>query len=199
VRKAEARLPPGDETTIERVTRRLAWVAGAIILFGCGALISLDVITRAIFRRGMVESFELSGYALAAAVGLGAAFTVTSKSNIRVDIALDLTPRPVRRAFDLLAAVALAVAAAALAWFCWGTLAQSWSMDAKSVSMLQTPMVLPQGIWWAGLAWFALVAVLWPLVAVIRLLRGDAAGFDAAIGSLRVEEEIAQSGAKPGE
>jgi TRAP-type C4-dicarboxylate transport system permease small subunit len=157
------------------------------------------VVTRAIFRRGMVESFELSGYALAAAVGLGAAFTVTSKSNIRVDIAIDLLPRPVRRVFDLLAALALAVTAVALAWFCWGTVAQSFQMDAKSVSQLQTPMVIPQGIWWAGLAWFAVMAVVVPLLAVRRWLAGDTAGFDAAIGSLRVEEEIVQSGTRPPE
>jgi TRAP-type C4-dicarboxylate transport system permease small subunit len=187
------------EGAVAGLTRRLAWLAGAIILLGCGALISIDVVTRAIFRRGMVESFELSGYALAAAVGLGAAFTVTSKSNIRVDIALDLLPRGVRRGFDLLAALALAVTAVALAWFCFGTLAQSHSMDAKSVSTLQTPMVIPQGIWWAGLAWFALVAVLWPLLALRRWLAGDARGFDAAVGSLRVEEEISQSGAKRAE
>jgi TRAP-type C4-dicarboxylate transport system permease small subunit len=181
----------------DRISRWLARLAGAIILLGCGGLITIDVITRAIFRRGMVESFELSGYALAAAVGLGLAFTVTQKTNIRVDILLDVFPRPLRRAADLLAAVALAVIAVALAWFCWGTLAQSWSMDAKSVSTLQTPMVIPQGVWWAGILWFAIVAVLAPVQAVLRLLARDMAGFDARIGSLRVEEEISQAGSLP--
>lgn len=193
-----ARDRPGSEPWPYRISRALAWLAGAIILLGCGLLITIDVVTRAIFRRGMVESFELSGYALAAAVGLGLAFTVTSKSNIRVDIALDLVPRAVRRGADLVASVALALVAGALAWFCWGTLAQSYSMDAKSVSTLQTPMVLPQGIWWAGILWFAVVAVLVPLHAVLRLLRRDTQGFDALVGSLRVEEEIARSGAQSG-
>jgi TRAP-type C4-dicarboxylate transport system permease small subunit len=186
---------PAAEPWPYRISRALAWLAGGIILLGCGGLITIDVVTRAIFRRGMVESFELSGYALAAAIGLGLAFTVTSKSNIRVDIALDLVPRTVRRAADLVAALALAIVACGLAWFCWGTLAQSYSMDAKSVSMLQTPMVLPQGVWWAGMLWFAIVAVLVPLHAVLRLLKGDTQGADALVGSLRVEEEIAQSGA----
>lgn len=193
-----ARNRPGSEALPYRISRALAWLAGAIILLGCGGLITIDVATRAIFRRGMVESFELSGYALAAAVGLGLAFTVTSKSNIRVDIALDLVPRGVRRAADLVAALALALVACALAWFCWGTLAQSYSMDAKSVSTLQTPMVLPQGFWWAGMLWFAVVAVLVPLHALLRLLARDTQGFDALVGSLRVEEEIAQSGAQSG-
>jgi hypothetical protein len=100
----------------------------------------------------------------------------------------------VRRACDVLASLSLAVIALALAWYCWGTLAQSHAMSAKSVSSMQVPMVLPQGIWWVGLFWFAAMAVVVPIQAMIRLARGDVAGFDTTIGSLRVAEEIEQAG-----
>src|SRR5258708_3314668 len=86
----------GDVPWPQRVTRVLAWIAGPIILFGCGALSSCDVVTRAIFRRAVVESFEISGYCFAAAIALGFAFTVTQKSNIRVDILLASLPAGVR-------------------------------------------------------------------------------------------------------
>lgn len=191
-----------DEPWPQRVSRLLAWVAGAIILFGCSGLITIDVVSRYFFKRGMVESFEISGYALAACIGLGMAFTVTSKSNIRVDILLDALPDRVRVACDLIASVSLAIIAAALAWYAFGTLHQSWSMGARSVSSMQTPMILPQGIWWVGLFWFACMAVLIPIQAVVRLLKRDRRGFDALIGSLRVLEEIEQAGvpaAKSGE
>lgn len=185
-------LPP--EPWPQRVSRILAWVGGAIILVGCSGLITIDVITRFLFKRGMVESFEISGYALAACIGLGLGFATTSKTHIRVDILLDAFPRPVRVVFDLLAAVSLALLAVALAWFCWGTVAQSMAMNAKSVSTLQTPMALPQSIWWVGIFWFACVAVLLPVQAVLRLMAGDGPGFDALIGSLRVTDEISQAG-----
>ncbi|MBY0325153.1 MAG: TRAP transporter small permease subunit [Reyranella sp.] len=183
-----------SEAWPQRVSRLLAWLAGAIVLVGCSGLITIDVITRFLFRRGMVESFEISGYALAACIGLGLAFATTSKAHVRVDILLDAFPRPVRVACDLLASISLALVALALAWFCWKTLAQSVSMNAKSVSTLQMPMALPQAIWWIGIFWFACVAVLMPLQAALRLLARDAAGFDALIGSLRVSEEMAQAG-----
>ncbi len=183
-----------DEPLPQRISRIFAWLAGACILFGCGALISADVVTRFIFKRGMIESFEISGYMLAACIGLGLAFTVTSKSNIRVDILLDAFPYRLRAACDLLAAVALAVIAVALVWFAWKTLAQSWSMNAKSTSIMQTPMVLPQGVWWIGLLWFAFMAILLPLQAILRFLAKDQRGFDRLIGSLRVSEEIEQAG-----
>ena len=185
-------LPP--EPWPQRISRILAWVGGAIILFGCSGLITIDVITRYLFKRGMVESFEVSGYALAACIGLGMGFATTSKTHIRVDILLDAFPRPVRVAFDLLSSLSLALLAVALAWFCWGTLAQSMAMNAKSVSALQTPMALPQSIWWVGIFWFACVAVLLPVQAVLRLLASDGPGFDSLIGSLRVSEEISQAG-----
>ncbi len=82
--------PP--EPLAQRITRVVAWIAGALILVGCGALISLDVVLRAIFRRAVVESFEISSYCFAAAIGLGLAFTVTSKSNIRIDILVQNLP-----------------------------------------------------------------------------------------------------------
>jgi TRAP-type C4-dicarboxylate transport system permease small subunit len=185
-------LPP--EPLPQRISRIFAWIAGAVILFGCGMLISVDVVTRYFFRRGMVESFEISGYALAAAIGLGLAFTVTSKSNIRVDILLSALPRPLRIALDLLAAFALAGLALALAWFTWKTLAQSSAMNARSVSVLQIPMVYPQAIWWIGISWFAGVAIIVPLQAVARLVAGDHDGFERLVGSLRVTEEIEQAG-----
>jgi TRAP-type C4-dicarboxylate transport system permease small subunit len=184
-----------DEPLPQRISRILAWIAGAVILFGCAGLITIDVVTRYFFKRGMVESFEISGYALAACIGLGMAFTVTSKANIRVDILLDALPDKMRVICDMLSALSLTLIAVTLAWFTFGTLQQSWSMNAKSISVLQTPMILPQGIWWVGLFWFAFMAVLVPVQAVARLVSGDRKGFDALVGSLRVTEEIEQAGA----
>lgn len=183
-----------DEPLPQRISRVLAWIAGGIILFGCSALITIDVITRFFFKRGMVESFEISGYALAACIGLGMAFTVSSKSNIRVDILLDFLPDPVRVACDIIASLSLVLIAATLAWYSFGTLQQSWAMDAKSISIMQTPMALPQGIWCVGLFWFACMAVLIPLQAISRLIKRDRAGFNHLIGSLRVVDEIEQAG-----
>ncbi len=62
---------------------------GAIILVGCSGLITIDVIT-AFFKRGMVESFEMSALCsgcLHRAWLFG--FATTSKTYIRVDILLD--------------------------------------------------------------------------------------------------------------
>ncbi len=177
----------------QRLSRWLAWVAGAVILFGCAVPITIDVAMRYFFNQSAVDSFEISSYGLAICIGLGMAFTVTTKAHIRVDFLAARLPFPLRAACDLLAAFALALVAAALAWFAWGTLEQSWSLGARSMSQMRVPLVLPQGLWWIGLFWFACMAVLAPVQAVLRLIRGDRAGFDAAVGSADLDAEIAEA------
>lgn len=177
----------------QRLSRWLAWVAGAVILFGCAVPITIDVTMRYFFNQSAVDSFEISSYGLAICIGLGMAFTVTTKAHIRVDFLAARLPFPLRAACDLLAAFALALVAAALAWFAWGTLEQSWSLGARSMSQMRVPLVLPQGLWWIGLFWFACMAVLAPVQAVLRLIRGDRAGFDAAVGSADLDAEIAEA------
>ncbi|MEM1044542.1 MAG: TRAP transporter small permease [Pseudomonadota bacterium] len=180
--------------SVRRVSQVLAWIAGGVILFGSSVPISIDVVSRLVLNRTLVASFEISGYALAACIGLGMGYTVTTKANIRIDFLTARLPTPLRRLFDLIAAISLALVAAALAWFSFGVLQQSWSMQAKSISTLQVPLSVPQAIWWVGLFWFATVAVLVPALAVVRYMRGDPEGFDALLSPSSLSEEIEQTG-----
>lgn len=178
----------------ERLSRWLALAAGAIILFGCAVPIAIDVVSRAIIGRTLLESFEISGYAFAACIGLGMGFTVTSKTNIRVDILSARLPRSLRLTFDIVAAVALAITAVALAWYTFGVLAQSWKLDARSQSTLQVPLLLPQIIWWLGFVWFATVACLTPLLAITHLFDRDVEGAESLISNPDLLDEIKDTG-----
>ncbi|MEQ8395136.1 TRAP transporter small permease [Thalassobaculum sp.] len=185
----------GLEALTRRVSKVLAWVAGGAILFGCAVPITIDVVSRFFLNRTLLESFEISGYALAACIGLGMGYTVSTKANVRVDFLTMRLPPGIRVVFDLVAAAALAVVAAAIAYFAWGVLQQSEAMNARSMSILQVPLVIPQSVWWVGLFWFACVAVLTPVLAVLRLLGRDRAGADRLIGSTDLAEELELIGA----
>lgn len=182
----------------ENLSRWLAWAAGAVILFGCALPISIDVVSRALIGRTLLESFEVSGYALAACIGLGMGYTVTSKANIRVDILTAKLPRRIRLFFDLVASVALATTAFALAWYSFSVLEESWRLGARSQSTLQVPLILPQGVWWLGFVWFATVACLTPLLAVSRLLVRDLDGAEALISNPELIDEIEDIGIDTG-
>lgn len=183
----------------ECLSRWLAWIAGAVILVGCAVPISIDVVSRAVIGRTVLESFEISGYALAACIGLGMGYTVTTKANIRVDILTARLPHKLRLLTDLAAALALAVTAVALAWYTYGVLAESWRLNARSTSTLQVPLILPQGIWWLGFVWFASVACLTPVLAVMRLLQRQPDGAEALISNADLADEMSQIGIDTGE
>ncbi len=178
----------------ERVSRWFAWLAGAVILFGCAVPISIDVISRLVLGRTVVESFEISGYALAACIGLGMGYTVTSKANVRVDVLTARLPRALRLGIDLLSSLALAVTAFAFAYYTFDVLQESLKLDARSVSTLQIPLILPQSIWWLGFAWFATVACLTPIMAVIRMMSRDLEGAETLVSNPDLSDEMKEIG-----
>lgn len=178
-----------------RVSRYLAWLSGGILLVGCAGSITLDVVLRYFLNRTVVESFEISGYAFAAAVALGMAYTVSCKSNIRIDLVANRLPLLPRVMLDLVAHLAILVVAGTIAWYALQTWLQSLKLDAKSISILQVPLILPQGIWLLGLLWFALFAALIAWSSARLLLRGDLAAVQHLIGPATLREEIEQAGA----
>jgi TRAP-type C4-dicarboxylate transport system permease small subunit len=178
----------------QRISQWLAWVAGAIILFGCALPICIDVITRAVIGRTVVESFEISGYAFAACIGLGMGYTVTSKANIRVDILITRLPQKLRIPFDFLASISLAVTAVAFAYYTFDVLQESIKLGARSQSTLQIPLIIPQTIWWVGFVWFATVACLAPVFAFVRLVSRDVKGAEALISNPDLSDEMQEIG-----
>lgn len=178
-----------------RISRYLAWASGALLLFGCAGLITLDVILRYIFNRTVVESFELSGYAFGAAIGLGMAYTISAKSNIRIDLVSNRMPPPIRALLDMAAHLGLVLVAVTIGWYALQTWLQSAKLDAKSITILQIPLVIPQGFWLAGLLWFALFAAIVALRAAAALARRDLKTVDALIGPATLREEIEAAGA----
>lgn len=171
------------------ISRFLAWVAGALILVSA-VMVSVDVITRSIMRATFLESFELSSYAFAAAVTLGLAYTLTSRTHIRIEVVYSLFRRPTRIALDLVAIFLLAFVAIALAWFAGQTVLFTFEMGARSNTSLGIPMVIPQGVWLAGLIWFALTAVWLSVRSVLHLLARRHNQVSREIGVLALHEEI---------
>ena len=141
MRESSSLLPP--EPWPQRISRILAWIGGAIILVGCSGLITIDVITRYLFKRGMVESFEMSGYALAACIGLGLGFATTSKTHIRVDILLAVIPRHIAWYCEWVADFLALACCLIIMVYGFSAAASSY----KSGSMVIKTLVTPE--WWA--------------------------------------------------
>lgn len=183
---------------IDGGSRLLAWLGGALILLAA-ILVTLDVLVRNLFGSGMFQSFELSTYAFAVSVAFGFAYALVSKAHIRIEVVYSRLPALLQRLLDVVAIATLFGCAFATAWYAFQTLAQSWSFGAVSNSSLAMPLILPQGLWFAGLAWFALTAFVLTLRGIAQFVSGRHERLKQEIGVATLEEEIAVSTvAEPG-
>ena len=77
-----------------------------------------------------------------------------------------------------------------IAWHGWGVVEQSWISGSRSQSALETPTVLPQLLWFAGLLGFLAVGVV-VLVDAARLMgSGELRAVSQLIGTRSAEEEV---------
>ncbi|TXL76409.1 TRAP transporter small permease [Vineibacter terrae] len=175
-----------------RGSQWLAWIGGGLML-ASAVLITCDVVARNLFASTIFESFELSTYALAATVSLGFAFALTTKAHVRIEVLYILAPAGVRRGLDLLAILSLAAVAFALTWFGIQTVAESLTLGARSNSALAVPLVIPQGIWLAGLIWFLITTTWLAGRTIVLLARGRFDAVEREVGIVSLEEEIEAS------
>ena len=174
---------------------RVGAIVGGAMLLVAAMTICVDIFLRYAFALTVGGADELSGYALAIASAWGFSVALLSRSHIRIDtVYVRVKSRRARAVLDLLSLAFLALFIALVAWHGWGVLQQSYTSGSRSMSAIETPLVIPQGLWFAGLAFFVAVAALLLVRALSAYIRGDFAALFAAIGSksavAEAEEEI---------
>ena len=170
-----------NEGLIERLSRRLSWVGGGIIL-ASAVLVTFDVLGRNLFNVTAFESLELSVYGYAIAVAFAFSFALTAKTHIRIDVLVVRLPVKMRAVLDVIAMLALFGLALVFAWYGWEMFRTAMRMNARSASDLQILLAIPQGIWALGLTWFAFVAGIYSLRGIVLLARGRMQEVQAVMG-----------------
>lgn len=174
---------------VRRLSQAGLWFGGALILLAA-VLIGIDVILRVGFNRSIGGADELSGYALAIGTvwGLGAA--LLDRAHIRIDSLYILFPTPLRLALDVFGLILFLAFFGLVTWHGLGVLQQSMQSGSRSQSALETPLLIPQALWIAGLLAFLVTGSVLLLHALGLALRGDASGMAKAIGTKSAEEEV---------
>jgi TRAP-type C4-dicarboxylate transport system permease small subunit len=179
------------------ITRVGAILGGALLLVAA-VTICVDIALRYCCARTVGGADELAGYALAISSAWGFSAALLSRSHIRIDTLYVRVRSPVRAALDLLSLVAFLFFVTLVAWHGWGVLEQSWTSDSHSLSDLETPLIVPQALWFAGLAFFVAVGLLLLARSLAALAAGRMTTFFRLIGSksalAEVEEEIQSTG-----
>lgn len=173
-----------------RVAHWGLWFGGALILLAA-ILIGIDVVMRKFFNASIGGADELAGYALAIGTAWSLGAALLDRAHIRIDSLYVLFARRLRFVLDVVGLVLFVAFFALVAWHGWNMVAQSWSAGSRSQSALQTPTVIPQFIWFVGLAGFVAIGVVLLAHAVVLASRGEHAAVARAISTRSAEEEVA--------
>jgi TRAP-type C4-dicarboxylate transport system permease small subunit len=173
---------------LEHVAVVLALAAGTAIAL-LAVLIAIDIFGRDVVGVSVQGTDEIGGYVLAFVGSLGMALTLLRRGHPRIDLFFRFFPQGMRDILNVFAQVTLAAFAIFMAWHALGELRTTLRFGAITNTPLQTPLWVPQGVWLAGMAFFALTACATSLHAV-RLLMTDRAAIGRFYGAPTVEEEV---------
>ncbi len=162
------------------ISAAAAWIGGATFLLLC-FYITVDVMGR---RYGGLYSGvtdEISGYILAIGGTLGLAHAMRIGAHVRIDLLLPRFSPMVRYFLNLGNAVTIAFFAILLAWYGWQSMLYSLDIDARSITILRTPLAIPQGFMALSFTLLALQSVAMIADGVLKVLtQGAAAWADGA-------------------
>src|SRR5882724_6026807 len=165
----------GAMSGVRRFAQWGLWFGGALVLLAA-VLIGIDVLMRKFLARSIGGADELAGYSLAIGTAWGLGATLLDRAHIRIDSLYVLFPQKLRLALDLVALALLIGFFALTLWHGLGVVSQSWTSASRSQSALETPTVIPQLLWIAGLGAFVAIGVLLLVEAVRIMAAGDLRG-----------------------
>lgn len=183
------------QTAAESISRVGAVVGGAMLLIA-SILICIDITLRYTLALTLGGADELSGYALAISSAWGFSAALLSRSHIRIDtVYVRIKSITVRALLDLISLATLLFFFGMVTFYAWGVVRQSWVSESHSLSAIEAPLIVPQGLWFAGLVFFVLVCLLLLARGLLAFAQGRYGELFKLIGSKsaveEAEEEIA--------
>jgi TRAP-type mannitol/chloroaromatic compound transport system permease small subunit len=173
-----------------RIARIGAWFGGALLI-AAALLVGVEVVIRKAFSVSVGGADELAGYALAISTSWALAFALLERAHIRIDSLYVHLPVRLCALLDIAGLLLLTAFFALITWYGLGVFQTSWTLGARSLSPLGTPLVVPQLLWVLGLAMFLATAVLLLIRALVALIAGDLATVRRLVGSRTLREEVA--------
>lgn len=155
----------------DRIETVLATTFGAIFL-GLAAVVTVETLARKLFNVSIQGADELGGYALAVGSTIAFSLALMGRNHIRVDVFHERFPRRLQAALNWLSIASLAALGAFIAWIAFKVIGDTLQYGSTAQTPWATPLIWPQGVWYAGLVTFALVAAGYTLRATRLVLTG---------------------------
>lgn len=134
-------------------------LVGGYILLALSFVIVFEILARKLFSFSLQGVDEIGGYVVAGTGTFGFAYALIERTHTRIDIILDHVPRMARNFLNILAYALVTGSALFITRYAYLALNESLLFNSHSPTPLQTPMWIPQGIWFAGLVVFSATAL----------------------------------------
>jgi TRAP-type C4-dicarboxylate transport system permease small subunit len=177
---------------VARLGTLMGYVAGWGFIV-CAGFITFDVLARRLLGFSSQATTELTGYALAFGISWALAHALTARAHIRIDVLINHLPAALRYPMHLLSLAALAVFVGFIAKGAYDLTDESLLFRATDISVLRTPLWIPQGLWAAGIAVFFVLIVLMLIENALLVLAGRGREAEALVHARTYEEEAAEA------
>lgn len=185
----EEAAPPAASSIKDRIETVLATIFGLIFL-GLAVVVTIETVSRKVFNVSLQGADELGGYALAVGSTIAFSLALMGRAHIRVDVFHEKFPRRVQALMNWISIVSLAAFGAFIAWVAFKVIGDTLQYRSTAQTPWATPLIIPQGVWYVGLAIFALVAIGYALRATKLLLAGDLDTLNADFHPKSAKEEL---------
>lgn len=183
-------------TALRRLLDALARVMGYVAGWGfiaCSLFITFDVIARRFFGFSSQATTEITGYALAFGIAWGLGHTLSMRAHVRIDLLINRLPPGLRGTMHIVSLAFLAVVIGFLAKGAWDLVDESLLFRATDISVLRTPLWIPQGLWAGGILAFLALIVAMLVENILLLVAGRGAEVDANLHARTYDEEAAEA------
>ena len=155
----------------QHIENVLATVFGGIFLL-LAVVVTVETTCRKLFNVSLQGADELGGYALAVGSTIAFSLALMGRNHIRVDVFHEKFPRWLQAFLNWFSVTSLAAFGIFVAWIATKVITDTRHYGSTAQTPWATPLVWPQGVWYAGLVIFALVALGYSLRASWLLMTG---------------------------
>ncbi len=173
----------------EKLCRIGVWITGSLVLI-MAVYICVDVLLRKFLSLSISGGEEFSGYTLAIISGWAFSFALFKKGHVRIDIFYLKLPLRYRVILDVLSIIALIIFVFPTTYYAFGVLYTSILRRSVANTPLQTPLWIPQLLWFISLLFFSIVLALFLITTLSYIIKGDIISAYKLAGSTTLEEEI---------
>jgi TRAP-type C4-dicarboxylate transport system permease small subunit len=159
-----------------------------LVLFSLASC--FEMVSRKLFQYSLQGVDEIGGYTLAITSAVGFSYTLISRGHTRIDFLVSRFPEKARAWLNSFAMVTLAATVSFAVYRGWNVLSETIEFQSTATTPLQTPLWIPQSMWYVGIVLFAVIALYLAVHSVYLLVRGDVAGVNRHYGPQTLEEEI---------